>query len=137
MLYGYVTWAIAHDDFGALRETHRGFLLRCLNKHTYHMLPYHEVLERTTCECIEATVMKRNLLHAGRIVRMHDERLPNIAMRGVMFGGKTRAGRSTRRLQRCIADYCSYFGIRATSWTQFARGVSEWPRVVEEGANMN
>ncbi|CAM9644499.1 unnamed protein product, partial [Sphacelaria rigidula] len=72
VLYGYVTWTIAHDIFGALREAYQGLLLRCLNKHTsnrsapdHHMLPYHEVLERTSCECIEATVMKRPLLHAG------------------------------------------------------------------------
>ncbi|CAM9396807.1 unnamed protein product, partial [Sphacelaria rigidula] len=100
------------------------------------MLPYHEVLKRLSCECIEATVMKRTLLHAGRVVRMHDERLPNIAMRGVMVGGKTRAGRPARRLQHCMTHYCSHFGINATSWMQFAQDLSEWSRVVKEGANM-
>ncbi|CAM9715851.1 unnamed protein product, partial [Sphacelaria rigidula] len=105
MLYRCVTWTIAHYSFGALREAHQGFLLRCLNKHTssrsapdYHMLPYHEVLERTSCECIEATVMRLTLLHPGRVIRMHDGRLPNIVMRGVMAGGQTRAGRPARRL---------------------------------------
>ena len=79
MLYGCATWTIAPDKFGALREAHRGFLLRCLNKYTstrqapdYHMLPYHTVLEQTRCESIEATVMKRILLHAGQVVRMND-----------------------------------------------------------------
>ncbi|CAM9881157.1 unnamed protein product, partial [Sphacelaria rigidula] len=100
------------------------------------ILPYHEVLERTSCECIEAAVMKRTLLHARRVVRMHDERLPNIVMRGVMVGGTTRAGRPGRRLQHCITDYCSHFGINVTSWTQVAQDVSEWSRVVEERANI-
>ena len=38
--------------------------------------------------CIEATVMKRILHYAGRAARMHDDRLPNIVMRGEMVGGK-------------------------------------------------
>ena len=54
----------------------------------YHMLSYLEVLLRTDCECIEATVMKRILHYAGRVARMHDDRLPNIVMRGEMVGGK-------------------------------------------------
>ncbi|CAM9248585.1 unnamed protein product, partial [Sphacelaria rigidula] len=142
MLYGSEIWTIAHDIFGALREAHRGFLLRCINERTSsrsapdnHMLSHHEVLERTSCECVKATVIKRTLLHAARAVRKHDERLPNIVMRGVTVGGKTREGRPARRLQHCITDYCSYFKINATSWTQVAQDVSEWPRVVEKGAN--
>ncbi|CAM9436546.1 unnamed protein product, partial [Sphacelaria rigidula] len=138
MLYGCVTWTIAHEKFGALREAHRGFRLRCFSKHTssrsapdYHMLPYHEVLETTT-----ATVMKRTLLHVGRVARQHDEPLPNIVMRGVIVGGKTRIGRPARRLRHCITDYCSYVGINATWWTQVAQDVSEWSRVVKEGASM-
>ncbi|CAM9786944.1 unnamed protein product [Sphacelaria rigidula] len=67
---------------------------------------------------------------------MHDERLPNIVMHGIMVGGKRRAGRPARRLQHWITDYYSYFGINATSWTQVALDVSEWFCVVEEGANM-
>ncbi|CAM9757586.1 unnamed protein product, partial [Sphacelaria rigidula] len=105
---GYVTWTTAHGNFGALRDAHRGSLLRCLNKHTSsrsapdcHMLPYHEALERTSCECIETTVMRRTLLHPGRVTRMRDERLPNIVMRGIMIGGQTRAGLPARRLPHC------------------------------------
>ena len=99
------------------------------------MLPFHTVLEQTRCESIEATVMKRILLHAGQVVPMNDDRLPNIVMRGVMVGGKTRVGRPARRLQHSISDYCSLFRIDATSWTQVAQDMSEWSRVVEEGAN--
>ena len=83
MLYGCVTWTLSPGDFDKLREAHRGMLLRCLNAYTstraapdYHMLSYLEVLLRTNCECIEATVMKRILHYAGRVARMHDGRLP-------------------------------------------------------------
>ena len=87
MLYGCVTWTLSPGDFDKLREAHRGMLLKCLNAYTstraapdYHMLSYLEVLLRTDCECIEATVMKRILHYAGRVARMHNDRLPNIVM---------------------------------------------------------
>ncbi|CAM9638810.1 unnamed protein product, partial [Sphacelaria rigidula] len=51
---------------------------------------------------------KRALLYPGHVVRMHDDRLPNIVMHGVMVEGKRRAGRPARRLQHCITGYCSY-----------------------------
>ncbi|CAM9843697.1 unnamed protein product [Sphacelaria rigidula] len=104
MLYGCVTRTIAHDNFGALREAHQRCLLRCLDKHIssrsapdYHILPYHEISQRPGCECMEATAERRILMHAGCVLRTHDERLPNIVMSGVMVGGKTKAGRPARR----------------------------------------
>ncbi|CAM9926178.1 unnamed protein product, partial [Sphacelaria rigidula] len=140
MLYGCVIWTIAHENFGTSWETHRETLLRCLNKYTssrsapdYHMLPYHEVLERIGCECIEATMVRRILLHAGHVVRMHDERLPNIVMRGVVVGGKAKADRSARGLQHCSTEHCSKFRIHAA---KVAQDVSEWYRIVAEGAKM-
>ena len=99
------------------------------------MLPYHEVLEQTSRESIETAVMKRILLHAARVVRMSDDRLPNMVMRGVMVGSKTRVGRPARRLQHSTSDYCSLPRIDATSWTQVAQDMSVWFRVVEEGAD--
>ena len=77
MFYGCVTWTLSPGDFDKLREAHRGMLLRCLNAYTstraapdYHMLSYLEVLLRTDCECIEATVVKRILHYAGRVARI-------------------------------------------------------------------
>ncbi|CAM9812571.1 unnamed protein product [Sphacelaria rigidula] len=103
MLHGRVTWTIAHDNFDALREAQREPLLRYLNTHAsslsaldHHMLPYHEVLQKTGCQCIKATVMRGILLHAGHVVRMHDERLPN-NMHRVMVGGTRKASRPARR----------------------------------------
>ena len=70
------------------------------------MLSYLEVLLRTDCECIEATVMKRILHYAGRVARMHDDRLPNIVMRGEMVGGKRKRGQPAKRLEHRVTEYC-------------------------------
>ena len=99
MLYGCMSWTLSPGDFDKLREAHRGMLLRCLIAYTstraapdYQMLSYLEVLLRIDCECIEATVMTRILHYADRVARMHDDRLPNIVMRGEMDGGKRKRG---------------------------------------------
>ena len=116
MLYGCVTWPLSPGNFDKLREAHRGMLLWCLNAYTstraapdYHMLSYLEVLLRTDCECIEATVMKRILHYAGRVARMHDDRLPKIVMRGEMVGGERKRGQPAKRLEHRVTEYCTAF----------------------------
>lgn len=79
------------------------------------MVPYHEVLETTEHKCIEATVTRRTLLHAGHVERVHDERLPYKVMRAVMVEGKTKAGRPAGRLQHYVTEYCSNFEMKATT----------------------
>lgn len=95
-----------------------GFLLSCFSQHTpsrnapdCHVLPCREVIERTGFECIEATVMSRILLHIGNAVRIRDERLSDIVMRGVMVRRKTTAGRRAGRLQHRVTENCSDFEI--------------------------
>ena len=141
MLYGCVTWTLSPGDFDKLREAHRGMLLRCLNAYTstraapdYYMLSYLEVLLRTDCECIEATVMTRILHYAGRVARMHDDRLPNIVMRGEMVGGKRKRGQPAKRLEHRVTEYCTAVGIDPKCWMRAAQDVPEWYRKVETGA---
>ena len=108
MLYGCVTWTLSPGDFDKLREAHPGMLPRCLNAYTstraapdYHMLSCLEVLLRTDCECIEATVMKHILHYAGRVARMHDDRLSNIVMRG--WSGGRENGASLRNASNIVS----------------------------------
>ena len=143
MLYGCVTWTLSPGDFDKLREVHRGLLLRCLNAYTltraapdYNMLSFFEVLLRTDCECIEATVIKRIFHYAGRVARMHDDRLPNIVMRGEMVGGKRKRGQPAKRLEHRVTEYCTAFGINSKCWMRAAQDAPEWYRKVERGAEV-
>lgn len=97
------------------------------------MLPHREVPERTGSGCIEPIVMRRVVLHPVDVVPIHDERLPNIIMHGEMVVGKAAADRSVKRPRRGVAEYCSEFGVNATSWKQVAPNVSERYRIAEEG----
>ena len=49
-------------------------------------------------------MMKRILHYAGRVTRMHDDRLPNIVMRGEMVGGKRKRGQPAKRLEHRVTD---------------------------------
>ena len=100
----------------------------------YHMLQYHEALGRTSCECIETTVIDESSYTPAMFVRMNSERLPkSLLVYGVMIGGKTKAGRPATRLQHRVMDSSSTFEMNATSWTQVAKYVSGRYRIVEEG----
>ena len=143
MPYGCVTWTLSPGDFDKLREAHRGILLRCLNTYTstraapdYHMLSYLQVLLRTDCECIEATVMKRILHYADRVARMHDDRLPNIVMRGETVGGNRKRGQPAKRLEHRVTEYCTAFGIDPKCWMRAAQDAPEWYRKAETGAEV-
>lgn len=132
VLYGYVTWTIAHGTCGPLREAHRGFLMMRLDNHSpscsapgYHMLLYHEVQRRTGCGCIEAAVVREIPVHAGHVMCMRKERLPNTVIREVMVRRKMKAGRPAKRLQHCFTECVCNFGVDETSWIKVVQDVSE------------
>ena len=77
-------------------------------------------------ECIEATVMKRILHYTGRVARMHDDRLPNIVMRGEMVGGESKRGQPTKRIKHRVTEYCTAFGIDPKCWMRAAQNAPEW-----------
>ena len=64
------------------------------------MLSYLEVLLRTDCECTEATVMKRILHYAGRVARMHDDRIPNFVAK---WSGGRENGASLRNASNTVS----------------------------------
>ena len=78
-------------------EPIRKFLTRVIawrkGKRTDRPLSYAEALTRAGCaETIEATVRKRRLLFAGRIMRMGDERLLKIVLLEEAVGGGSSVG---------------------------------------------
>ena len=81
-------------------------------------------------------MMERILHYAGRVARMHDDRLPNIVMQGEMVGGKRKRGQPAKRLERRVTEYCTAFGIDPKCWMRAAQDAPEWYRKVETGAEV-
>ena len=69
-------------------------------------------------------------------VRLHDDRLPNIVMRGEMVGGKRKRGQPAKRLEHRVTEYCTAFGIDPKCWMRAAQDAPEWYRKVETGAEV-
>lgn len=62
-----------------------------MRERTDHLVPYADVLTKTSCdESIEATIRKRRLRCAGFVSRMGDIRVPEIALLGENCGGGLR-----------------------------------------------
>lgn len=98
-----------------------------------HFYLHHEAQNRSGCDCIGATVMKRTLHYAGCIVRMSDQRLPNIAMSIAMSGekrleGKLRQGNPLKRLQH---RYDMYDRVISSSEPRFMRHRRNTPHLAE------
>lgn len=68
--------------------------------------------------------MRQSRVFAGRVARMHDECLPNIAMLGVMAGGETKPDPPAKPLQHRVPEYRATFAIDITPWMQMAQGAS-------------
>lgn len=140
LLYGCETWTLSREHYNLLRQSHHHSLLRCVGfekkARTDHLLAYHELLERTGCESIEATIIRRRLLWAGKLVRMQDSRLPKAMMFGELVDGKRRRGGQPKNWRHCLSDALDKFGIDMGSWRTCASDPEAWKTMVDAGADM-
>ena len=91
LLYGCMTWAPRRDHYRLLRTTHHRLLLRVIGyrreRGIYQQLSYAQVLKKTGCQSVEATIRQRRLLFAGAMARQPAGRLPKRLMDGTLIGG--------------------------------------------------
>ena len=91
LLYGCMTWAPRRDHYRLLRTTHHRLLLRVIGyrreRGIYQQLSYAQVLKKTGCQSVEATIRQRRLLFAGAMARQPAGRLPKRLMDGTPIGG--------------------------------------------------
>ncbi len=138
LLYGAETWTLKQTHYDTLRRAHHHHLLRCVGfkkkEKTDHLIAYHELLERTDCESIEATIRRRRLLWAGKIVRMDDSRLPKVMLFGELDAGRRRDGGQTKTWRQCLMDDLKKFQIDSKTWTDVAADEEVWLSLVDESA---
>lgn len=79
MLYGCAIWKIVSGKSRTLRDLHRDFLGRCINKHTSSCRAAHPHMVSRTARFPKIWLRvcrgyrdERILLHPGHVVRMHD-----------------------------------------------------------------
>ena len=107
LLYGCMTWPPRRDHYRLLRRTHHRLLLRVIGYHrergTYRQLSYAQVLKKTGCQSVEATIRQRRLLFAGAMARQPAGRLPKRLMDGKLVGGEDPGkGRPEQNWMDCL-----------------------------------
>ena len=115
LLYGCMTWAPRRDHYRLPRRTHHRLLLRVIGyrreRGTYRQLSYAQVLKKTWCQSVEATVRQRRLLFAEAIARQPAGRLPKRLMDGKLVGGEDPGkGRPEQNWLDCLKDDFQVFG---------------------------
>ena len=115
LLYGCMTWAPRRDHYRLLRRTHHRLLLRVIGyrreRGTYRQLSYAQVLKKTGCQSMEATIRQRRLLFAGAMARQPAGRLPKRLMDGKLVGGEDPGkGRPEQNWMDCLKDDFQAFG---------------------------
>jgi hypothetical protein len=74
LLCGCQTWALKTEHYKMLRQAHHHMLMRCVGfkkkARTDHVLSYAKLLRRCKVESIEATMRRRRLVWAGKVLRI-------------------------------------------------------------------
>lgn len=89
LLYGRTAWNLKVSDVTQLSMYHRlclhrltGFRKCRLNDTGKRLISYKHLLRVTGCECIEALILRRRLTYAGHVLRLGDDRSPNVLLLG-------------------------------------------------------
>lgn len=138
LLYGVESLPLTAGHLDYLRQHHCRHLQRLLGfkkkEYTDHPLAYHIILKKTKCESIEATIRRRRILEAGRILRMSDDRLPKMMLFGELAAGKRRVGGQLKTWRRCLREDLATFEIDVESWQEAALDAVKWSELVDIGA---
>ena len=138
LLYGCQTWTLNVQHYTFLMRAHHHALLRCVGfrkkKRTDHVIAYHKLLLRCHCESIEATIKRRRLQWAGKVVRMDNSRLPKAMIFGELVDGKRRIGGPGKQWRQCLSKDLKDFDFDANSWVADAADRDSWEAKIDVGA---
>lgn len=113
------------------------FHIRCLQrilKVTWQdWLPHIEILQKTNCWSIEATLMLHQLRWLGRVVRMPTSCLPRKVLYGQLHLASRSAGGQKKRLKDQLKGFLKKCGIKPTSLETSAMNRTLWQQLCQSG----
>lgn len=113
LLYGCESWTTYSRHLKLLEAYHIRCLQRILGISWRDRVPHTDILSRTKCVSIEATVSHHQLRWLGHVIRMPEERLPRKTLYGQLHEGERTAGGQKKRykdqmkttLKKCNIDF--------------------------------
>ncbi|KAJ3602332.1 hypothetical protein NHX12_030091 [Muraenolepis orangiensis] len=97
LLYSCEAWVTYSRHIRALEQFHIRCLQRILGITWRDRVPHSEVLSKTNCRSIEATITQHQLRWLGHVVRMPSNRLPRRVLYGQLHHGRRSAGGQKKR----------------------------------------
>ncbi|KAJ3582267.1 hypothetical protein NHX12_015677 [Muraenolepis orangiensis] len=97
LLYSCEAWVTYSRHIRALEQFHIRCLQRILGITWRDRVPHSEVLSKTNCRSIEATITQHQLRWLGHVVRMPSNRLPRRVLYGQLHRGRRSAGGQKKR----------------------------------------
>lgn len=133
LLYGCEAWTIYARHLKVLEAFHIKCLQRILKVTWRDCLSHTEVLERTNCRSIEATIMHHQLRWLGHVIRMPASRLPRRILYGQLHLGQRSAGGPKKRLKDQLKTTLKKCGIKPPSLEDAAVDRSSWRGLCQKG----
>ena len=96
-------------------------------------MPHNDIMRRTNCERVEATLSRRTLRWVGHMIRMPDERLPKRVLFSELKEGTRRPGGQKKRYKDHIKTTLKACDIDPNHLENLAAERSQWRNSVKQG----
>ncbi|KAJ3606248.1 hypothetical protein NHX12_025768 [Muraenolepis orangiensis] len=131
LLYSCEAWVTYSRHIRALEQFHIRCLQRILGITWRDRVPHSEVLSKTNCRSIEATITQHQLRWLGHVVRMPSNRLPRRVLYGQLHHGRRSAGGQKKRYKDQLKTALKKCKIRPEALEDVAADRNTWRQLVQ------
>ncbi|KAJ4942914.1 hypothetical protein JOQ06_005426, partial [Pogonophryne albipinna] len=136
LLYSCKAWVTYSRHIRALEQFHIRCLQRILGITWRDRVPHSEVLSKTNCRSIEATITQHQLRWLGHVVRMASNRLPRRVLYGQLHHGRRSAGGQKKRYKDQLKTALKKCKIRPEALEDAAADRNTWRQLCRDGTQM-
>ncbi|KAJ3584580.1 hypothetical protein NHX12_015075 [Muraenolepis orangiensis] len=134
LLYSCEAWVTYSRHIRALEQFHICCLQRILGITWCDRVPHSEVLSKTNCRSIEATIIQHQLRWLGHVVRMPSNRLPCRVLYGQLHHGRRSAGGQKKRYKDQLKTALKKCKIRPEALEGVAADCNTWRQLCRDGS---
>ena len=120
LLYAAETWTPYSRHAADLNRSHLRWLRQILHISWQDYIPNTEVLQQAGMESIHAMLMRSQLMCAGHVVRMPDERLPKQLLYRELCAGKRSRGGQKKRFKDTLKVSLKHCGFDHNAWEEIS-----------------
>ncbi|XP_034071876.1 LOW QUALITY PROTEIN: uncharacterized protein LOC117545945 [Gymnodraco acuticeps] len=136
LLYSCEAWVTYSHHIRVLEQFHIRCLQRILGITWRDRVPHSEVLSKTSCRSIEATITQHQLRWLGHVVRMPSNRLPRRVLYGQLHHGRRSAGGQKKRYKDQLKTALKKCKIRPEALEDAAADRNTWRQLCRDGTQM-